>query len=157
MGSNNLTVYAAGPIDLGKDVPNWREKLRKKLEENYQHVTIFDPSTSYKLSDLGRVNEKRDTYIEYINKVALDAADVMVVVLPARVQSVGTPIEMDIAFRQSKKIVLVTDIPRGKSIYLNNRVAKENWIYIADLQKSEKYVDAALDFLVNNLMGVKDL
>lgn len=152
---SNIILYLAGPIDLGKDVPNWRQKLMQKLEANFQHATAFDPSASYKISGMGRPNDERDQYIEYINKLALENAEVMVVVMPAGVQTVGTPIEVDMAHRLGMKIILLTDIPRGKSVYLNNRVPEENWIYVPGLQKGEKPVSIGLDYVVNKLMNIE--
>lgn len=152
---HGVLIYAAGPIDLGKDVPNWRQLLMLKLEANDFNGVLFDPLTAFKFSGLGRVFDRRDAFVEFCNKQALDAADVMVVVMPKGVQSVGTPIEIDMAYQQGKKIILLTDIVRGRSIYLNNRVPEQDWITIADLQTSEDAVEAGLDYVVNNLMGVE--
>lgn len=152
--ATGLMIYGAGPIDLGKDIPNWRALLMKKLEENEVKAAMFDPSTSYKLATFGVECDRRDAYIEFVNRQALEASDVMVVVIPKGVQTIGTPIEMEFARASGKAVILLTDIPRGKSVYLNNRVDAENWITIADLQTSEAALDAGLDYVVNNLLGV---
>lgn len=155
--STGTLIYAAGPIDLGKDVPNWRGALMKKLEDNYVDGVLFDPLTAFKFSNLGRQFDRRDAFVEFCNKQALEAADIMVVVFPKGVQSVGTPIEIDMAHRLGKRIILLTDIDRGRSIYLNNRIDRDNWITIADLQVDPTKVDMGLDFVVNNILGVTGL
>lgn len=128
MSNSGLTIYAAGPIDLYSGGPNWRGQLRQELMDLNISAVIFDPSTSFKVSMMGEEADRRDAFIEAVNRNALELSDVMVVVLPAGVQSIGTSIELDMAYNHGKPIFLVTDIARGKSVYLNNRVPKEFWI-----------------------------
>lgn len=131
--NNGIVIYGAGPIDLGKDVPNWRGDLIELFKAIDSDAVMFDPSTSYKISLFGTQADRRDDYIEQVNKAALEAADVMVVVMPHGVQSIGTPIEIDMAHKAGMPIYLVTNIPRGKSVYLNNRIDAQSWMRVTDI------------------------
>ena len=144
---NNLVIYAAGPVDLGQDVPNWRAQLMTKLNEKGVSAVLFDPATAYKTSAWGtKQNLQRSKYIEEINWQALRNANVFVVCLPKDVPSVGTPIELDIAERLTKKVILLTDIKPGKSVYVDNRVPSEGWFITENLHD-----DASLEILISDV------
>lgn len=135
----SLVIYAAGPIDLGKDIPNWRQELMKRLEERGVSAVMFDPSSAYKLSSWGlETNLSRSRYIEDINRQALELSTVFVVCIPKAVPSVGTPIELDFASGGGKQIFLLTDINPGKSVYVDNRVPVSNWFQLASLSDPEE-------------------
>lgn len=150
-------IYGAGPIDLGKDIPNWRGQLVELLGKAGVDAVMFDPSTSYKLSRLGTQADRRDAYIEAVNRQALEMADIMVVVLPHGVQSIGTPIEIDMASNLGKKIILITDIPRGKSVYLNNRIVVADWIWVKDLQNPDDFLRIGLSQAVRKILGTDNV
>jgi len=134
----DFNIYCAGPIDLGKDIPNWRDGLRKAISATSKHsAVIFDPSTSYKVTTGTYPGLPCSTYIEEVNKMALQLADIFVVCLPAATASVGTPIEIDMAHKADKSIFILTDIPYGKSVYLNNRIPLSNWFHFSDQRDFE--------------------
>lgn len=127
----NPKIYLAGPIDLGKDVPNWRHLFSLILEQYDINAVSFDPSAPYKCSLWGKPNLSRSKYIEGVNTRALELADIFVMCLPHGTQSVGTPIEMDMAAKMGKTIMIITDIPIGKSVYLDNRAMNpKHWFNV---------------------------
>jgi nucleoside 2-deoxyribosyltransferase len=144
-----MNLYTAGPIDLGKDVPQWRSRLKDIMDSKGIAGVIFDPSTAYKPSLLGVADSDRGEYIESVNTTALELADAFVVCLPAGVQSVGTPIELDLACELDKPVALLTNIPRGKSLYLDNRVSEQEWFF-CDLSMPGN-IDIALTSIVDYL------
>jgi len=146
---NGALIYTAGPIDLGVDFPNWREKFTKKLQESGVGAVVFDPSTAYRPTLMGTPVERRDIYIEHVNREALDSADIVVVAMPLGVTTVGTPIEIDMACQRGKTVMMFTNIERGKSVYLNNRVDANRWFHV-DL-KDEAAVDMCLQSIVNDI------
>lgn len=154
---NNLVIYAAGPVDLGQDVPNWRAQLMSKLNDHGLSAILFDPSTAYKHSAYGgKQNLIRSRYIENVNEHALRMANIFVVCLPKNVSSIGTPIELEFAYTGTKKIMLLTDIAPGKSVYLDNRVPSDSWFHVQDLRDKDS-MDAALNLIVDELLRYDDL
>jgi hypothetical protein len=151
---NGITIYAAGPIDLGKDIPNWRAQLAVRLNERHVSATIFDPSTAYKNSVGPLLPDRCSAYIEHVNRAALDVANLMVVVLPTGVQSIGTPIELEFARNESIETYLLTDIPRGKSVYLNNRIDDRHWLSVVDLHDPSGF-DYILSMLADYIANPK--
>lgn len=120
----STTIYTAGPIDLSKDTKGWRDALAVELANQGVAATLFDPSTAYKQSVWGETSEDgshlhRMKYIYAVNRLALLASDVMVVSLPSGTQSVGTSAEIHMAYTAGVPIYMLTDIPPGKSAYLD--------------------------------------
>lgn len=124
----SIKAYLAGPLDLGKDHPNWRAELVKYLEGTRLNMVAFDPSKPYLHSMWGESNNARAEFIEEVNRVALLHSNVMIVSLPRGAQSIGTPIEMKMAHQANIPIILISDIKPGSSVYLDNMVNHENWI-----------------------------
>lgn len=154
---NNITIYAAGPIDLGTDIPNWRKLLVECLHGAGQSAVLFDPSTAYKSAMWGEPDLSRTRYIEDVNKVALQEANFFVVCLPKTVASVGTPIELDWAYKAAKNIILITDISNGQSVYLDNRVHPGTWVKVdfKDNKSVENGLYKVSDLILTNL-ALKD-
>lgn len=128
----NITIYTAGPIDLGQDIPNWRQYLAESIAALNSTAVIFDPATAYKQAMWGVADLGRSRYIEEVNLVALRQAQYFVVCLPKGVSSVGTPIEIDWAYASAKEIYILTNISHGSSVYLDNRIPAQNWINFKD-------------------------
>lgn len=146
-----ILIYAAGPIDLGTDIPNWRQRLTEKLTAAGVTAVLFDPSTAYKTSSWGQPDRNRSGYIEEINRQALVHANYFVVCLPGKVPSVGTPMELDWANERDIPVLLITDIPTGKSVYLDNRVTEAERFFCGDLL-SKTEVDAAISAVVDTII-----
>jgi hypothetical protein len=119
-----LTIYSAGPLDLGNDLPGWRQALSGELESLGVRAVMFSPGAAYVCSSFGagKVATSRSHYIEATNRWALETANVMVVSFPKGVQSVGTPIEIEFADLANVPIYIITDIEPGSSVYLDNRI-----------------------------------
>lgn len=135
-----VSIYAAGPVDLGNDIPEWRSKLKETLNDIGIAATIFDPSTAYKTSRFGSepTYPESDVYSRYryiynINKVALLSSDIVIASLPAGVQSVGTPIELHMAYDNNVPIILMSDIKRHTSVYLEMMVMSDMWFDLSDI------------------------
>lgn len=125
-----IVVYSAGAIDLAKDLPQWRKMLTDAFQLYKMSTVVFDPSTAFKTSCWGEFDLARSMFIEDANNHALLSADYFVVYLPSSTLSVGTPIELDLACKNGKQVVLVSDIKPGKSAYLDNRIQVCNWIVV---------------------------
>lgn len=155
-----ILIYAAGPIDLGADIPNWRQGLMNLLTEAKVTAVLFDPSTAYKTATWGTQDRNRSNYIEEVNKQALNNANYFVVCLPGKVPSVGTPMELDWASEQGIPILLLTDILSGKSVYLDNRVADAERFYCADLNNIDSVVQSLVEIantIVKRTTGPQEL
>ncbi len=147
-----MTIYAAGPIDLGSDIPNWRQDLMDMLNAAGMAAVLFDPSSSYKNAAWGEPEPGRTLYIEQVNKYALELANVFVACLPSKVPSVGTPIEIDMASKAGgTSSYLFTDIPRGKSVYLDNRFDEEHWVFVQNMSSVDD-IRSALYTLADKLI-----
>lgn len=151
------TIYAAGPIDLVD--PNnvkvdWRAALSVKLAEQHQCTVIFDPSTAFKCANWGKPQTDRSAFIEAVNNAAIEEAEVFVAFLMKSSASVGVPIEIDMAHRLGKTIILMTDIEFGKSAYLDNRIPDCDRVYTKGGQ--EDIIEVLAD-KVSCALGCKDL
>ena len=148
-----LILYLAGPIDLGKDIPNWRADLMKLIQLRNITATAFDPSTAFKTSKWGTQDKARSLYIEQMNRVALDSANIFVAMLPKAVSTIGTPIEIEFAAKSSgiKHIYLISDIQPGASVYLDNRVPVSNWFSPVDMYSQDNVIDT-LNSLVDQIV-----
>jgi nucleoside 2-deoxyribosyltransferase len=122
----NLVIYAAGPIDMHTDT-NWRETLVKRLADAELPSVVFDPSSAYKMSMWGTPAIERSEYIEAVNKIALEQSNIFIAHIPDKVQTIGTPIELDWAYQGTQHVLLLTNIPKGKSVYLDTHVEDRNW------------------------------
>lgn len=132
---NSVVIYAAGPIDLGKDIPNWRADLMLELHSLSQPAVLFDPSTAFKTSQWGVLDLGRSLFIERVNRFALDSSCAFVALIPKKVPSVGTPIESDFAAHSGGVAhqYIISDIEPGKSVYLDNRFSVDDW-FITNLE-----------------------
>jgi hypothetical protein len=128
---NNLVIYAAGPIDMHTDT-NWRETLVKRLGDAELPAVVFDPSSAYKMSMWGTPFMERAEYIEAVNRVALEQSSIFIAHIPDKVQTIGTPIELDWAYQGPQHVLLLTNIPKGKSVYLDTHVEDRNWFAYDD-------------------------
>ena len=119
-----MFVYVAGAIDLDVSKKPWRKLVYAAMKTGY---TIFDPCTAFVVRDsVGSASAK---WIEEINTLALSKADWFICYISKHVSSVGTPIELNMAHKAGKAIILITDIqPFHKSVYLANRVLPERVI-----------------------------
>jgi nucleoside 2-deoxyribosyltransferase len=147
------TIYTAGPVDLAQDMPNWRQQLHDILNVAGYKVTIFDPSTAFKITDRSKITDEASNYIEKLNNGAILHSDIVVCVLPHNILSVGTVAELDFCAHNLHNVILITDIPRGKSVYLNNRVPPANWIYIksfTDPIELEAGLNAAVELMTTD-------
>lgn len=120
------TIYASGPIDLdtSSNKYDWRTKLRAELETLGSTSVIFDPSKPFLMSMFGELDLDRSLFVEAVNDAALKAADVFILFLPMGIQTVGGITELELAIDNNKDIYIITNIPPGKSLYLDNRASK---------------------------------
>jgi len=130
MKNSGLTIYLAGPIDLAKTNTNWKQELNTKLSELGVTAVMFDPAGSFKCPNWGAPDIVRSEFIESVNEFALFRSDLFIVCLPHDVQSIGVPIEIDMAVKAGKDVILLTDIACGKSAYLDNRVGANGRILV---------------------------
>ena len=129
-------IYAAGPVDLSPDAKDWRKLLSNALDKHGVRTVLFDPSVAFKLSDRGTADCERSAYIESVNQFALEHANVMVASIPLGSQTIGTPIEIDTAVRNGLPTYLITGVPRGVSIYLDNRIDFDKYFFIDNKKNS---------------------
>lgn len=144
------SIYLCGPIDLGTDI-KWKEILKSKLAAANINITMFDPATAFKLSSL-EFDSGMAKFIEDVNTQALLFADLVVCSLPLGVQSVGTIIELDLAAKSNKDIIILSNIKYNKSAYLVNRIDQANWVFISDIG-SEDVVDDALNDITARIVS----
>lgn len=131
-----MTVaYLAGPIDLvGPDGQTWKQVLSKHLKQlrgDGRQITTYDPAAPFGLFDDFQHQDRRSRFIETVNYTALLSSDIFVGMITNSKASVGVPIELDIAHRRRMPIVMLTDIPYTKSVYLRNRVQERRYVYQA--------------------------
>ncbi len=130
----SVTIYAAGPIDLAPEMPDWRKDLIEMLDSCGVVGVMFDPASAFKSSKWGVEDSLRSTFIEELNAHALVYAKIFIACVPKSVHSIGVPIEIDLARKQiGKQRYVLTDIKRGKSVYLDNRFNSAEWVYVDDL------------------------
>lgn len=129
--NNSISIYTAGPIDLAGTVIQWRDTLKAELESRKVRAVIFDPSRAFSCSKWGEPAPERAKYIETVNTEALFRADIFVAILPSKQFSMGVPIEIDLAQSvHGKPCFVITDIPFGKSAYLDNRIPADRFINV---------------------------
>lgn len=124
------TIYLAGPIDLISKFDgeaDWRQEFQAALNIKEVNTVCFNPMNAFMSSQWGKLNIERNRYIEEVNRMALESAEIFVMYLPKYKSSVGTPIELDMAYRLAKKVYILTDIAPGTSVYLDNRIPLSNW------------------------------
>jgi hypothetical protein len=114
-----MRFYLAGPIDYVEDNgTGWRGELKalvdtKIKDAQTRDVVLFDPVVPYCFS---RVTPDMATYLHDVNLVALEKASGIVARLMKGQVSVGTPIELYLAARLNKPIILITDM--DESVYM---------------------------------------
>ena len=154
-----LTIYAAGPIDLGTDLPNWRGDLINIINSAGYVAVMFDPASAFKNASWGALDVKRSLYIEQLNKFALELSSTFIACVPKNVPSVGTPIEIEFADKASCTSYLLTDIEPGKSVYLDNRFDEYHRILVDDMNDNACVRQALYklaDALINDAKGPKN-
>lgn len=119
-----INIYTAGPIDLGNDTKDWRLDLETELSAAGCIATIFNPQLAYSQSLWGKFesdvhNLNRAKYIYGVNSCALQLADIAVFSVPSNVQTIGTIVELQMCHKRGIPVYLLTDIPVGKSVYLD--------------------------------------
>jgi nucleoside 2-deoxyribosyltransferase len=141
------TVYLAGPIDLGGDIA-WKDSLTQKLTDKRISLISFNPATAFKLT-IPNMDKEISKYIEGVNNVALDMADLVICSLPKGVQTIGTIVELDRCRRLGKKVILLTNVDIYQSAYLLNRVDPCDVVYFCEEQGS---IDESLDLIVDKVL-----
>ncbi len=121
-----MIIYTAGAIDLADGFLDWRQILQDELARLKIPAVIFDPRTAFKTTEWGKPYLDRSKYIECINNAAIISATIVVFLMFKSISSIGTPIELDLAFKHKKDIYLITDIEEGTSVYLDTRVNTNN-------------------------------
>lgn len=118
-----MNIYLSGPIDLdtNKNQINWRTMLMDELYALHFAAVGFDPSKPFRFSEFGDYLPARSMYVEAVNEAALLRSDLVVVFLPLGIQTIGTIVEMDLAIKNKIRLIIITNIPAGKSLYLDNR------------------------------------
>ena len=114
-----MRFYLAGPIDFEADKGSgWRDELKELVDQKVKdaqtrEVVLFDPVAPYCFS---RVSPDMSAYIHDVNLVALEQASAVVARLMKGQTSIGTPIELYVAARMCKPIILITDM--DESVYM---------------------------------------
>jgi nucleoside 2-deoxyribosyltransferase len=114
-----MRFYLAGPIDFEADKGSgWRDELKglvdtKIKDVHTREIVLFDPVAPYCFS---RVSPDMSAYIHDVNLVALEQASAVVARLMKGQISIGTPIELYVAARMGKPIILITDM--DESVYM---------------------------------------
>ena len=148
------SIYMASPIDLNP-TNDWKVRFKEMLAEYGINAVLFDPARAFHIINPININDQMSRYIEAVNTEALRTSDLVVCCLPAGVQTVGTIVEIDMCHRQGKDLLLLTDIPRGRNSYLNNRISEENWIYIESV-KDEIKLEIGLSVIVQHIMNTRE-
>lgn len=155
MNSEIQSVYLAGPIDLGNVDLNWKDMLKTSLEDTKVNVVLFDPASAFKVTDKNNVHDRRGHFIEGVNTHVIDLCDLVVCVLPHKVPTVGTIVELDYCYGLDKPVLLITDIPYGRSVYLNNRIPIYNWLYTSDMSDPLS-MQISITHAANRIRNYKD-
>lgn len=150
----NPCIYLAGPIDLaglGKQgLVDWRKILVEAVRTCGTNIqfTFFNPAAPWMMPEASFQHEAaRSEWIETVNNHAISTADAVVAYVPSSVMTVGTPIEIDLAHRLGKPVYILTTVPRGRSVYLNNRCDRDRYFHM----ESESDVMIATDCLAHLL------
>lgn len=152
--NNSTTIYTASAIDLAKsaDYNTWRDTLCAFLQLKAVTGVIFDPKNAFKSMAWGHINLLRSTYIELINKAALEEADIFVALVDKNMSSIGVPIEIDMAHKLGKKMFVLTNIKPGESAYLDNRVDVSGYIY-NDLSNAESAIESLAEVISHYMVA----
>lgn len=141
-----INIYTAGPIDLGPD-RDWRKELQQAIARKGISAVLFDPSAAYKMTFPGGNPEngtsKHCGYVFNVNKIALSYADLVIASVPSGVPIVGTAVEIFMCNQMNKSVWLVTDIPQGKSMYLDHMVPSDRRYGYHELEAlaNQLYID----------------
>lgn len=127
-----MNVYLIGPIDLAtSDDQKWKAVLEQELIKrpvDGSQWTLFDPFAPWKLCNEFKHSSERCKFIEAVNLAALRNSRMVIAGIPSNIVSIGSPIELEWADDANKTVIVATDIPYGKNVYLTNRVKEENYI-----------------------------
>ncbi len=99
-----MYVYLASPIDHHKDslLYQARDDMRQILIKS--ETVLFDPAKAWSIDVLTKTNLDELDRLSQVNFAALNSADLLVAMVPLKVPTVGTPIEVYHTLTQ-------TDIP----------------------------------------------
>jgi len=149
---NSISVYTAGPIDLaGDDQIDWRSTLQQELQNEGIAAVLFNPATAFMSSKWGVPAQERASYIETVNSNALLVADIFVAVVPSNKFSMGVPVEIDMAKQHNMNMFVISDIPYGKSAYLDNRIDPSRLFTVSDWSTVE--VEMAVVSVVKGILS----
>jgi len=143
-----MLVYLGGPIDLAGN-KDYRTNLTKALHR--EGINVFDPKDAFKMIKLDDHMDARR--LVEINKQAMLNCTVPVFVMDANVLSVGTPIEIYIAYEANKRSLMVWLSDNDKPIpaYISALVRESDIICSSSLDGD------TIDQIVNKLKSMKGL
>lgn len=150
-------IYLGGAIDMaGADGQDWKklfnEALSRRQPANGSQWTSFDPAAPFGMYGDYSHSAERSAYIEKVNQAALRHADIMVAMVSSGKASIGTPIEIDFKWNISPaaSIYVISDMRYEKSVYLRNRVLKENFIQHVPGTTMESWMTSAANVVAEN-------
>jgi hypothetical protein len=119
-----VTMYMAGPIDFaeGHKQQDWRTQLLKTIVG--VDVVGFNPANAFMLSGPAGGNISR--FINHLNETARKESDIVVAYLPGHIKTVGTPVEIERSINEGRQVVLITNVPDGKSVIIDGFATNAN-------------------------------
>ena len=142
-----MLVYLGGPIDLAGN-KDYRADLTEALHR--EEINAFDPKDAFKMVKLdNRVDARR---LVEINKQAMLNCTASVFVIDANVLSVGTSIEIYMAHKANKRLLVVWLSDNNKPIpaYISALVRKNDIICSNSLDSD------TIDQVVNKLKSMRN-
>lgn len=143
--------YLIGAVDhAAPSDQNWKTALEKEIVRtnlDLPQVTLFDPAGPWKLCEEFVHGPWRRSFIEQVNMKAMELSHFAIANLPQSIFSVGSIVEIDAFWRDSKPIIIATDIAYGKNVYLTNRTSRDLYIEYPVGSKPEVWVTFAIEKL----------
>ena len=143
-----MLVYLGGPIDLA-DNKDYRTDLTEALHR--EGINAFDPKDAFKMVKLDdRMDARR---LVEINKQAMLNCTVPVFVVDANVLSVGTSIEIYMAYEANKRslVVWLSDSDKPIPAYISALVRESDIICSSSLDND------TISQIVDKLKSMKGL
>ena len=108
-----MMIYLGGPIDLAKNVDR---NIRSEMAERLSHCgfSVYNPAGAFKLPSSADMTRSDAQKVMSINKAAMFSCDHVIFMLDDSTPTMGTPMEMLMAYNKGMSSVVLWLGPKDK-------------------------------------------